>query len=1283
MDLDEFIHKPIPKKRHDVKVIVGPVHKQLIKKSENIESKAIEKAPTLIVAEAYPNFDAEKFTDNIFKNLHKRVINKMKTNEKNEPVEHFEYKEVPILKSTGQKNKIFETKRRIEDSVSLDEVQVPTIKVPTVKGKRLIIDSDEEDEVPVKQNKRIIESLDLDTVEKAPVQDFQVVRAKPNRIIDSSDSEPKQIVKAKPKPKRIIDSSDSEPKQIVKAKPKPKRIIDSDSDEEHPMKSKSKYKSKPERSEKSRPNIRVSPYYMNNRENFISFINKLFEDFRSKSGTSDITCANIGNRENKELMIHQQIVRDYINLYTPYRGLLLYHGLGSGKTCSSIGIVEGMKYAKRVIIMTPASLTANYISQLKECGDPMYKLNQHWKWYIADSPKTESELKDRVGVTLKQIQKQRGAWLPLDRKPNYNELSSAEKTSLNKQIDFMIRNKYKFIHYNGLKLDKWREMTNNFKENLFDRSVVVIDEAHNFISRIVNKLNKKTFKPGVHYNDHHPTELSLKLYEDLLSARDSKIVLLTGTPMVNYPNEIGILFNILRGYIKTWKIPIQTSKSTTKESLQRILEIEKSMDYFEYTPSSKTIIITRNPFGFENVFSKKTYLGVMRPERMDRELSDREFIDNITELLEREDITVKKESIEIESFKCLPDTFDEFNSMFVNNGKLENKLLLQKRIIGLTSYFRSAQEELMPRYNAKEDFVEERIPMSDYQFGQYEIMRISERDSEKISKKNMANREIVEKHEMSSSYRVFSRLFCNFVMPIEIGRPFPSIPEAGVANIDEIEAFGGALDEKARKAKEKEEEKARKALAKETEKAEKAKAKEEEKARKALAKEAEKVEKARVKEAEKVEKARVKEAEKAEKAKTQKKAPPKAKKTLKIPKEMENPVNPIETLHKKLDVNINRADEDISVDENLEQAGDKTYEIRIQKAFDTLVEHRDKYLTKDALKTYSPKFLKMLENIEAEDTSLHLVYSQFRRLEGIGIFAEVLKTNGWAEFKLKRTGTGWDINISEEDLGKPTYALYTGTEKDDEKELIRKIYNGEWNDTGFPSNIASKLTAISQKNERGQIIKVFMITASGSEGINLKNTRFVHIMEPYWHPTRSEQVIGRARRICSHTDLPQELQTINVFLYLMILTKDQIESSRELKHNDLGKLSGLPVTSDEALYEINIIKTRLINHLTTAIKESSIDCAIHPSGGEELHCLNFTHSSPEEFITTPSIYKESSDKSAKLNLKVANWVAKEIRYDDKLYALREETGDLYDHELYNKRVYKIVGNIKGKKVTIF
>ena len=49
-------------------------------------------------------------------------------------------------------------------------------------------------------------------------------------------------------------------------------------------------------------------------------------------------------------------------------------------TATSIAIAEGMKDSKRVIIMTPASLRANYIEELKKAGDLLYKRNQYWEW---------------------------------------------------------------------------------------------------------------------------------------------------------------------------------------------------------------------------------------------------------------------------------------------------------------------------------------------------------------------------------------------------------------------------------------------------------------------------------------------------------------------------------------------------------------------------------------------------------------------------------------------------------------------------------------------------------------------------------------------------------------------------------------------------------------------------------------------------------------------------------------------------------------------------------------
>ena len=80
-------------------------------------------------------------------------------------------------------------------------------------------------------------------------------------------------------------------------------------------------------------------------------------------------------------------MRDYLNLYTPYRGLLIYHGLGSGKTCTSIAMAEGMKSNKRVFVMTPASLKMNFFSEMKKCGDELYKKNQYWEFVsIEGSP---------------------------------------------------------------------------------------------------------------------------------------------------------------------------------------------------------------------------------------------------------------------------------------------------------------------------------------------------------------------------------------------------------------------------------------------------------------------------------------------------------------------------------------------------------------------------------------------------------------------------------------------------------------------------------------------------------------------------------------------------------------------------------------------------------------------------------------------------------------------------------------------------------------------------------
>jgi hypothetical protein len=939
-------------------------------------------------------------------------------------------------------------------------------------------------------------------------------------------------------------------------------------------------------------NIKVGSYIMNNREIFVNFINSLFEPYKRElqENKESISCDTIGKISSEfSLLTHQKIVRDYMNLYTPYRGLLLYHGLGSGKTCTSIAIAEGMKDSKSVIIMTPASLRANYVGELKKCGDLLYKKNQFWEWISVDQyPESLTTMSAVLNLPQEYIRKHNGAFfINIKKQSNYDELSDTSKLVLEEQLNEMIKQKYQFINYNGLREKRLREMTSGYTKNIFDNNVVIIDEAHNFISRIVNKLKKEkpisVSKRGE--KERLPLNLATKLYEMLLSAKNAKIVLLSGTPVINYPNEFGILFNILRGYIKTWKIPlvINTNDKVDRQFLQEKLNGEKTLDYLDYSPSSKMLTITRNPFGFKNSIKKESgYKGVSNIKRSERGetefdtefISDDDFERKIIAILRRNDIDIIPDGIEIKYRKALPDTFDEFVARYVDETerKLKNTDALKRRIIGLSSYFRSAQENLLPKFNKQlgVDYQIIRVPMSDTQFKIYEAARVEERKLEKGKPKQAMSEDYEDK---ASTYRIFSRLFCNFIIP---DRPIPL-----------------------RKKKTEEEKEGDKEGDKEGE--------------------------------------------------TDIVA------TLKQGKKVES----------KQDVEDEREGE-VEGDEVLEDIGGTTYMERLQNKIKDMEEHSNDFFTPEALQTYSPKFLHILENIQdPEYKGLHLVYSQFRTAEGIGLFTLVLNKNGFTQFKIKKNSLGlWEINIPEADEGKPTYALYTGTETVEEKEIVRKIYNGEWDD--IPDSIGSVLKTKYRNNNMGEVIKVFMITSSGSEGINLRNTRYVHLMDPYWHPVRSEQVIGRARRICSHKDLPPALQTVEVFVYLMVFTEAQLKSDNaiELKRKDLSKsLPKTPLTSDQYLFEISEIKANLTNQLTDAIKESAFDCYIYSNG----KCLNFESPSINKFSYVPDYSEQQNDMIVQANKMAIEWKGKPVTINGVKYVYRRISNNvlnIYDLKSY-------------------
>jgi len=1152
------INKP-RKHREKEKVEVEEGQEEEKEKGQEVEEEKGQEPVTLIVDERKKGYDRNALLKKLIESKKIKVTIK------------------PIVEISKEKEKepIF--------------TPIPTNKIKKLEKKQtLIIEDDDEEEFVLKpQNKKV-------QFEEEEEEEF-VLKPKQDQLIPITIPKKKKRITEKPEkgiavigPETLIEFGDTEMNKRIPKKLPP--VL-----------------------------IKVSSYYMNNREIFVNFINSLFEPYRQEllDNKENISCDVIGQTNTDfSLLTHQKIVRDYMNLYTPYRGLLLYHGLGSGKTCTSIGIAEGMKDAKRVIIMTPASLRANYIEELKKCGDLFYKRNQYWEWIsIVDNPQALKTLSAILNLPMEYIRKNGGAFfINIKKRSNYDELSDSSKKILEEQLNEMIRQKYTFINYNGLRAKRLSEMTSNFTKNIFDNSVVIIDEAHNLISRIVNKLKKEKPIPGEEkrkkkdkegeeeegkaenfFGEHTPLNLATKIYYMLLRSTNSRIVLLTGTPVINYPNEFAILFNILRGYIKTWRIPlvVKTNKKIDKQSLQEMLLGQKSLDYLDYSPSSKILTITKNPFGFKNKIKVESgYQGVSNVKKnesgeliLDTEnITDDDFERKLISILKRNDIDVVPQGIEVINKKALPDDLDTFITRYINDTdkKLKNVDALKRRIIGLSSYFKSAQESLLPKYNKTLglDYHIVRVPMSDTQFKIYEGARIEERKLEKKKPKNVSE-ELFE--EKSSTYRIFSRLFCNYVIP---ERPIPDKrKKKDIENDKGDEKEAGKEDEK-----EVEEEISEMAQI-------------------------------------------IKESRKEE---------------------------------SKQDLQDDREGE-IEGDEILEKLGGETYKERLDAAVKNIEEHSNDFLTPEALQIYSPKFLHILENIQdPEYQGLHLVYSQFRTAEGIGLFSLTLEKNGFTRFKIKKNSVGlWQIDISEANEGKPTYALYTGTETSEEKEIVRHIYNGEWDD--IPESIGSVLKAKYNNNNMGEVIKVFMITSSGSEGINLRNTRYVHIMEPYWHPVRVEQVIGRARRICSHKDLPPALQTVEVFIYLMVFTEAQLKSDEaiELKRKDLSKtLPKLPQTSDQYLYEISEIKANLTNQFTDAIKESAFDCYIYSNG----KCVNFGDPTNEKFSYVPDYSEQQNDTTVQANKESIEWVGKPITINGVEYVYRRMSKTLLN--IYDKSSYE-------------
>ena len=261
------------------------------------------------------------------------------------------------------------------------------------------------------------------------------------------------------------------------------------------------------------------------------FDSKYDEQVKEVEGASETAC-----QVEFELAPHQIFVRNFLSFLTPYNGLLLFHGLGTGKTCSAISVCEEMReymkqmgLKKHIIIIASPKVQKNFKLQLFD-ERKLKEIDGLWN------------LRACTGNTfLKEI--------------NPMNMKGLERDVIVKQVETIIRQYYKFRGYSQFsndiqKLhDKYEHIKNksvreskihkNIKKE-FSNRLIVVDEVHNIqdvLSR--TKMIAKSLTELVQYSDN------------------VKLLLLSATPMFNSYREIISIINLLNVNDKRYRIDIR------------------------------------------------------------------------------------------------------------------------------------------------------------------------------------------------------------------------------------------------------------------------------------------------------------------------------------------------------------------------------------------------------------------------------------------------------------------------------------------------------------------------------------------------------------------------------------------------------------------------------------------------------------------------------------------------------------------------------------------------------
>jgi superfamily II DNA or RNA helicase len=278
---------------------------------------------------------------------------------------------------------------------------------------------------------------------------------------------------------------------------------------------------------------------------------------------------------------HQSFLSNYITPKTPYKGALIFHGVGTGKTLSAISIAENFKNEIRRFQTKIYVLVSGPLIRDSWKNDIMkFFANDYFKEIPFDKNNEESvkEAEKTVKLLINQYYKF------MSYKTFYRKVLG-ERIVEKKVVD----NKVQKIYRKNDEGDYERDVAVDRIESL-DNTLLIVDEAHN-LTGVEHGLN----------NYGH----AVKKIVD--KSKNLRVVLLSATPMKNFADDIVELIN----FIRPKKSPMLREKIFTNVKSSDMILKEGGLDYFK-SMASGYISYFRGADPF--LFALKKEVGIIPPD---------------------------------------------------------------------------------------------------------------------------------------------------------------------------------------------------------------------------------------------------------------------------------------------------------------------------------------------------------------------------------------------------------------------------------------------------------------------------------------------------------------------------------------------------------------------------------------------------------------------------------------------------------------------------------------------